>query len=313
MLEETTVIGEGSDAEITELEVELPNLLLSVLERIEQLFGNMDGGINLNSMLCQITVLDQVVSFLRTVAEDDDADRHIWLTLAGIFSELLTIIKLCHLELLERPTVISGLNCEVRQTGQPGRPSFNISAEMLEDLRGYGFSWTKIARMLGVSRWTIHRRVRDMGLTNLVEFTLISDDELDALVSSYINRHGDNSGQVYIIGYLRSLGIRVQRHRVRECITQLSPDNVMRLWGAIVHRRQYHVPWPNSLWHLDGHHSLIRWSFVVNGCIDGFSRRVIFLHCSTNNLSGTVLSHFLDAIEEDGGLWPSRIRVDRGV
>lgn len=311
--EETTVIGEGSDAEITELEVELPNLLLSVLERIEQLFGNMDGGINLNSMLCQITVLDQVVSFLRTVAEDDDADRHIWLTLAGIFSELLTIIKLCHLKLLERPTVISGLNCEVRQMGQPGRPSFNISAEMLEDLRGYGFSWTKIARMLGVSRWTIHRRVRDMGLTNLVEFTLISDDELDALVSSYINRHGDNSGQVYIIGYLRSLGIRVQRHRVRECITRLSPDNVMRLWGAIVHPRQYHVPWPNSLWHLDGHHSLIRWSFVVNGCIDGFSRRVIFLHCSTNNLSGTVLSHFLDAIEEDGGLWPSRIRVDRGV
>ena len=58
--EETTVIGEGSDAEITELEVELPNLLLSVLERIEQLFGNMDGGINLNSMLCQITVLDQL-------------------------------------------------------------------------------------------------------------------------------------------------------------------------------------------------------------------------------------------------------------
>ena len=136
--------------------------------------------------------------------------------MAGIFSELLTIIKLCHLELLERPTVISGLNCEVRQMGQPGRPSFNISAEMLEDLRGYGFSWTKIARMLGVSRWTIHRRVRDMGLTNLVEFTLISDDELDALVSSYINRHGDNSGQVYIIGYLRSLGIRVQRHRVRQ-------------------------------------------------------------------------------------------------
>jgi predicted transcriptional regulator len=76
--------------------------------------------------------------------------------LAGIFSELLTIIKFRHLELLERPTVISRLNCEVRQTGEPGRPSFNISAEMLEDLRGYGFSWTKIAQILGVSRWTIY-------------------------------------------------------------------------------------------------------------------------------------------------------------
>ena len=38
----------------------------------------------------------------------------------------------------------------------------------------------------------------------------------------------------------------------------------------------------------------------------------MFLHCSPNNLSETVLSLFLDAVEKDG-LWPSRIRVDRGV
>ncbi|CAB4001417.1 hypothetical protein AWC38_SpisGene3841 [Paramuricea clavata] len=81
----------------------------------------------------------------------------------------------------------------------------------------------------------------------------------------------------------------------------------------IVQRRKYHVPWPNSLWHLDGHHSLIRWNLVVHGCIDGFSRRIIYLQCSTNNLSETVLALFLNATEEDGGLWPSRIRVDRGV
>ena len=28
----------------------------------------------------------------------------------------------------------------------------------------------------------------------------------------------------------------------------------------------------NSLWHLDGHHSLIRWKILIHGCIDGFSR-----------------------------------------
>ena len=81
----------------------------------------------------------------------------------------------------------------------------------------------------------------------------------------------------------------------------------------VVTRRRYQVPWPNSLWHLDGHHSLIRWKLVVHGCIDGFSRRIIFLQSSSNNLSTTVLSLFLDAIENDGGLWPSRIRVDKGV
>ena len=311
---ETTITLDESiheDESNVELEVELPNLLFAVLDKIQQLLET--DGINSNTLLFQITVLDQLVSFLRVVAEDDHPDQQDWIIMAGIFAELLALLKQRQLELLERPNILTRLDCGVGQTGAPGRPSFNISTEMLEDLRGYGFSWTKIAQILGVSRWTIHRRVRDMGLGYLGEFTLISDSELENLVADYINRHGHNSGQTYIMGYLRSLGIRVQRHRVRECIVRLSPENAMRRWGMIIRRRQYHVPWPNSLWHLDGNHALIRWSFVVHGCIDGFSRRVIFLQCSTNNLSETVLSLFLDGIERDGGLWPSRIRVDRGV
>lgn len=145
------------------------------------------------------------------------------------------------------------------------------------------------------------------------EFNLMSDGELDAIITDYMNRHGTASGHAYIVGYLRSLGIRVQRSRVRESMSRLNPENALHRWGMLVQRRKYHVPWADSLWHLDGHHSLIRWSFVVHGCIDGFSRRIIFLQCSPNNLSETVLSLFLNAIEKDGGLWPSRIRVDKGV
>ena len=52
---------------------------------------------------------------------------------------------------------------------------------------------------------------------------------------------------------------------------------------------------------------------VVHGCIDGFSRKIMFLKCNSSNLSETVLQLFLTAVEEHGGLWPSRIRVDRGV
>ena len=49
-----------------------------------------------------------------------------------------------------------------------------------------------------ISRWTIHRRVISMGITNLGDFNLISDDELDQLISDYINRHGATSGLTYI-------------------------------------------------------------------------------------------------------------------
>ncbi len=88
--EETTAVsGDGSDTEITEIEVELPNLLFSVLERIEQLLGNMDGWINSNSMLCQITVLDQVVSFLRAVAEDDETQQTYLVTFGWNFLRII--------------------------------------------------------------------------------------------------------------------------------------------------------------------------------------------------------------------------------
>ena len=39
----------------------------------------------------------------------------------------------------------------------------------------------------------------------------------------------------------------------------------------------------------------------------------MFLRCNSNNLAETVLVLFLDAIKHDGNLWPSRIRVDKGV
>ena len=114
-------------------------------------------------------------------------------------------------------------------------------------------------------------------------------------------------------GHFRALGYNIQRKRIRESLNRVDPRNTALRWGALVSRRKYFVPWPNSLWHMDGHHSLIRWGFVIHGCIDGYSRRINFLHCSTNNLATTVLSLFEDAIQRDGGLWPSRIRVDHGV
>ena len=61
---------------------------------------------------------------------------------------------------------------------------------------------------------------------------------------------------------------------------------------------------------LDGHHKLVRWRFVTHGGIDGYSRIVVFLKCSTNNRATTVYDSFLAAIRQYG--LPSRMRSDQG-
>ena len=41
---------------------------------------------------------------------------------------------------------------------------------------------------------------------------------------------------------------------------------------------------PNFLWHLDGYDKLKQFGFAIHGCIDGFSRFIIWLEsASTNN------------------------------
>ena len=77
-----------------------------------------------------------------------------------------------------------------------------------------------------------------------------------------------------------------------------------------IKRREYVVPGPHHLWHIDGHHKLIKYGLVTHGCIDGFSRAVIYLRCCNNNLSKTTMKLMKRGVEEF--MIPSRIRGDKG-
>ena len=79
------------------------------------------------------------------------------------------------------------------------RPKYDMPKSVLEELRGIGFSWSKVARMFSVSRWTVYRRIEEYDLQRMERFADISDEEVDAIVRDYMSRHGEP----YISSYVQ--------------------------------------------------------------------------------------------------------------
>ena len=199
----------------------------------------------------------------------------------------------------------------------PGRKRYDISRDQLEHLRSLFFSWQKIADMLQVSVSTIQRRRREFGLSDEFErYSDITDDELDQIHASVTGnpREGPltpNMGRRRFIGALRSRGLRIQRWRVSECLRRVDPIGTALRWRMTIHRRKYFVPTPNSLWHIDSGHKLIRYKLITHVCIDGKTRLLIYVSCCNNNKADTVLSLFQNGVEQWG--LPSRVRCDYGM
>ena len=109
----------------------------------------------------------------------------------------------------------------------------------------------------------LQRQVSEFVLKEVTRFTAISDDDLDNLVCGFMQTHGNLVGFSLVAVHLKSLGYRIQRDRVRTSIARVDHDNTHIWWATVISWRTYSVPGPNSLWHEDGHHSLVTWGFVA--------------------------------------------------
>lgn len=156
-----------------------------------------------------------------------------------------------------------------------GRPSLDFDRAWLADALSSSrrIPLQTLARTVGVHRNTLRRHLQIHGLEK--RFSDITDAEIDILVHHYkLGR--PNAGLRFILGSFKSHGLNVQRERVRMSMRQIDPlGHVIRHQTAIK-RRVYEAPRSNYVWHIDGHHKLIRWGIVIHGMIDGYCRTVFF-------------------------------------
>lgn len=108
-----------------------------------------------------------------------------------------------------------------------------------------------------------------------------------------------HSGYRMIKGALKSRGYLVQWERVRCSMHRVDTVGVLTRLPAMgcTVRRTYSVPCPRSLVHFDTNHKLIRFNMVIFGGTDGYSRKIMYLGVSNNNLSATTLAFFQESVE----------------
>jgi len=108
-------------------------------------------------------------------------------------------------------------------------------------------------------------------------------------------------------------GIHIPREDVRLIMKELDPDAVeCRLRRRLV-RREYSAKGPNWVWHVDGYDKIKPFGLCINGCMCGFSRKIVWLNVyHTNNNPKVVGGYYLEAVTQLGGC-PQTVRTDEGT
>lgn len=75
---------------------------------------------------------------------------------------------------------------------------------------------------------------------------------------SQIQHENPNCGQQLISGNLQARGIQIQHKKLHESVRRTDPIQRHISWHEVLSRRTYSVKQSNSLWHINGHHSLIQ-------------------------------------------------------
>ena len=190
-----------------------------------------------------------------------------------------------------------------------GRPRMLITEDHLQFYLQHNFKVKDIATMVGCSKRTIERRMATYGLNTRTSYTQISDEELRATIHQLL-QFNSNLGEKSVDGALRARGVCIQRARIRDALYDVDSIGVRERLRNTLRRRVYSVKSPNSLWHVDSHHKLIRWRIVTHGAVDGYSRVIPYLLVAGNNRADTALCGFLIGVDRYG--LPSRVRCDKG-
>lgn len=93
--------------------------------------------------------------------------------------------------------------------------------------------------------------------------------------------------------------ISTPRDTVMRLLKEIDPEGTEQRKARKLKRRVYQSNGPNHAWHIDGYDKLKPYGLPIHGCVDGFSRKILWLKvCKSNNNPNLMASFFVNSIKE---------------
>lgn len=190
-------------------------------------------------------------------------------------------------------------------------------ASLIQYYFNRGYSHKEILSLLlrlhnvQISKRTLKRRLKSQGLRR--RNAVYDADAVRENIRVILDGPGCLGGYRAVWHTLCIQGIQVPRTVVQTMLKELDPEGSRQRRAHRLKRREYHNSGPNFAWHADGYDKLKPYGFPIHGCIDGWSRKILWLHVTrSNNLPDNIATYFLDAVEEFGGC-PVNVITDLGT
>ena len=198
-----------------------------------------------------------------------------------------------------------------------GRALADEERRLIEHYFSRGHSYGSIVALLSkqhdlqLSERTLKYRLQEYGLRR--RLPLYHLEEVRQRVAEELDGLGCMGGYRSIWHTLRLEGLQVPRHVVETTVRELDPEGCVLCRVKRLRRRKYRVPGPNYCCHIDGYDKLKPFGFPIHGCIDGWSRRIMWLQVvKSNNHPEVPAACFLQCVAECQGC-PVKVRSDCGT
>lgn len=196
---------------------------------------------------------------------------------------------------------MEGVNEELRKYFDDGFAYMEI-IEMLRVRHDVSISLSTLKRYFKKNKWK--RRALETVRSSIYDIRQAIQTELDG--------SGQGLGYRRIHRILTGKGIICRREDVRKLLLELDRESVDLRRNRRLHRRKYVTRGPNYVWHIDGHDKLKPFGFSIHGCIDGFSRKLIWLEVGPSNKLPEVIAQFyMESVSKYG--CPRYVKADAGT